>query len=137
MSFLVSVAHDTGMRISAKPDANWAMLRAELVAKFGIQKSAFLLMRELRAIKQDRRCVSDFVIEFDNKLDYLISARSSDTLTIATVFLEGIDQGLRVKLLELLMLQSDDPMKKIGDMEVRDAIRFLSNLARRREELDT
>jgi hypothetical protein len=118
-----------------KGDVPWRVLRAELIDKFGDQKSVFALLRELKSIKQSARSASDYALEFERKLDGLILLNWNDSLTVVTTFLEGFDDNVGRKLLDALFSQSKDPMADLMLMPPNEAVRSLTQLARRREEL--
>lgn len=114
---------------------SWHRLRAELIDKFGDQKSSFVLLRELKSIKQSGRNATDYSLEFERKLDALLSLNWCDTLTAATAYLEGFDDDVRTKLIESLLGQGRDPMAELMSLKPSEAIKSLTRLARLREEL--
>lgn len=137
LSFLELHPRRVAERLYAELDGklSWRVLRAELVDKFGDQKSSFVLLRELKSIKQSGRNATDYSLEFERKLDALLSLNWCDTLTAATAFLEGFDDDVRMKLIESLLGQGRDPMSELILLKPSEAIKSLTRLARLREEL--
>jgi hypothetical protein len=139
LSYLEAHAREVAdrLQVALKGQATWVDLREELNQKFGEQRSAFALLRELKLIKQSSRGVTDYALEFERTLDALLSLGWSDTLGAAMAFIDGLDELMKSKILETLLMQNDDPMSRFVGVSPSEAVRILSNLVSRREEVSS
>jgi hypothetical protein len=139
MSYLDGRAHEAATRVKEIHGikCDWRMIKLELDSKFGCRKSALVLLNELESIRQGTSSVIDYALEFEHKLDQLLLKNWSDTLTCTKLFMDGLADSVRSKLVELLLCQHDDPMTRFMGMTPAEAIRSVSDLARRREEVSS
>lgn len=138
ISFTFDSARDFSIVIRDELGASvtWKALKAELLSRFGVKKSTWHLLQELREIKQGRSSISEYVNGFEGCLGHLVSAGFTDSLTSVTYFIEGLNREMRQAVCRSFLSLSEDPMESYKSMKPRQAVRAIAKLASRCEEIE-
>lgn len=138
ISFTEDIARDfaVGLRDELGEKATWATLKSEFLDRFGVTKSAVQLLRDLRAIKQGQSSVASYTNAFESALARLMMTGSSDSLSAMSYYVEGLSPDLNAILSRSFLTMSEDPMEAGAKLQSREAIRMISKLARRCEEIE-
>jgi hypothetical protein len=116
---------------------SWDSLKRQLNERFGVRQSAYHLLHDLRETRQGKMTVIQYADEFEQRLGYLIAVGSIDALVAVTYFIDGLSEGLRKAVLRSFLSMSEDPMALYATMKPRSAVRDLTNLAMRVDDMHT
>jgi hypothetical protein len=138
ISFMEDKAHRFAclLRTEFENGLTWDELSKQLMERFGVQRAAYQLLQDLRVVKQGTLSVAEFTNEFEARLDPLIIAGSADALTIVSFFLEGLNKVLHAAVTRSFVYQAGTPMEEYVKMKPRGAVRALSKLAQKCEEVE-
>ena len=125
------------MRDDLGEAATWAKVRKALEERFGTQLDTLTLIYALKTVRQGARSVGEYTTDFENRLDYVIRVGMADSVSAATYFVEGLNDGIRRTVLQALMVRSVDPFLEYVSMTPGAAVRAISHLAIRSEEFET
>jgi hypothetical protein len=78
-----------------------------MVSRFGVTKSSWCLLQELREVKQVRSTVAVYANKFEGRLSYLVAAGFTDTLSPVSYYIEGLNKELRAAVARSFLTMSD------------------------------
>lgn len=116
--------------------ATWNGLQVELMSRFGVRKSSWNLLQDLREVKQARANVATYTNIFESRLAYLVGAGFTDSLSAVSYYIEGLNRDMRSIVARSFLTLSDDPMESYKAMRPRQAVRAIAKLASRCEEVE-
>jgi hypothetical protein len=119
----------------AEDVASWADLKRQLEERFGVRQSAYHLLHELRETRQGKMTVIQYADLFEQRLGYLIAIGSIDSTVTVSYFIDGLADGLRSAVLRSFLSMSEDPMARYTTMKPRLAVRELTKLAMRVDDM--
>lgn len=138
ISFTCDVAREFAVEIRNElgSAATWSALQAELMSRFGVRKSSWNLLQDLREVKQARASVAAYTNIFEGRLAYLVSAGFTDSLSAVSYYMEGLNREMRTIVARSFLTLSEDPMEAYKAMKPRQAVRAIAKLASRCEEVE-
>lgn len=121
----------------AEDVSSWADLKHQLEERFGVRQSAYHLLHELRDTRQGKMSVVQYADIFEQRLGCLIAIGSIDSTVTVTYFIDGLADGLRNAVLRSFLSMAEDPMTRYATMKPRSAMRDLTRLAMRVEDMQS
>lgn len=114
--------------------ATWLLIAKDLRDHFAPRESPFEIVERLSSVAQGKHTLQMYISDFTSKLDDAIDVGFSDPVSACQLFLRGLNEDLRLAVMDTLSSKADDPWLEVVKQKPAAAVRGFAQIALRRAD---